>query len=936
MNRLIHSSLIILLGVALLGCSPSVDYTKHDSGVVIKSEKGTLLIDFFREDMVRIFRCSTDSLSLRESLMVDPEQKQVLSITVVEKGDYLSLHSGALEVRYSTRTGQLAFFRADGSRLVQELSHQFEPFQEFDENAWSVEQQFLVEEDEGLYGLGQFQDGHLNLRGKERLLVQSNLEAVNPFLISSRGYGILWDNYSKTTFKDTTGKTTFWSEVGDGIDYYLISGNTMDEAVGGYRYLTGKAPMFPKWAYGYWQSKERYKNQEEVLGIARGYRERNLPLDVVVQDWRYWGDDYRQWSSMVMNNTDYPDPEEMINTLHNELNTRFMIVVWPMLGKDTRVGQEMIQNNFIYDHHGGPRILYDAFNPAARDIYWKHMQKNLFSIGVDAWWMDGSEPDYWEVSSPYHMEQGTRQAGNIHLGSAVRYMNPFSLVHTKGVYENQRNASEDKRVCILTRSAFGGQQRYGAITWSGDIVASYETLRTQIPAGLNFSMAGIPYWTHDIGGWLVNTVGGLYSKGCRDPAYAELYTRWFQFGVFNPVFRSHGSNTPREIWQFGGPETKFYRSMARFSRLRYRLMPYIYSTAHQISDNDYTLMRGLVMDFPKDQKVYDLDNVFLFGPSILVSPVTHWMYHPEVGTIAADDLYSPEGVQGQVKAEYFKGRNFETKVYEKTVDQIRFRHALAPFEGMPVDSFSIRYTGQLRTKAAGRYEFVTSSDDGVRLWIDGQLVIDDWNSRAEILNTTEVVLEADRLYDFKLEYYDDIYAAVLDFGWRIPTPLKIDSTIFNVSTYLPHGADWYNFWTNEQHEGGQNVTMKCPLDRMPLYIRTGSILPMIPDIQYAEQEYEGAMEIRIYPGADATFTLYNDEGDNYNYENGKYSAIDLHWNDAERMLSIKKRKGSYKGMQETLNFNIVLAEEDNGKGMDLSVQPLKTVSYQGEEISIQL
>ena len=935
MIRYISRFCAVVLYTAFASCSSSIDYSWHNTAVTIKTDSTTLLIDFYREDIARVFRCAADSLISKKSLVIDRQDRPYFSIEVKESPGFLSVHSSALEVRYDHSSKELTFYDSLGNVIVQEQGHSFEPYQEYGENAWSFEQHFVFNDKEGIYGLGQFQESTLNLRNQERLLVQSNLEAVNPYLVSSQGFGMLWDNYSKTTFKDTPEKTTLWSEVGDGIDYYIVAGKTMDKAIEGYRYLTGKAPMLPKWAYGYWQSKERYKNQQEVLDIARGYRERNLPLDLVVQDWRYWGNDYAQWSSMVMNKKDYPDPAQMISTLHNELNTKFMIVVWPMLGKNTEIGREMVRNTFTYDDPGGERILYDAFHPEARNLYWKHMEKNLFSIGVDGWWMDGSEPDFWEVSNQYLMEKGSKEAGKNHLGSNARYLNPFSLVHTQGVYNNQRRVSQDKRVCILTRSAFSGQQKYGAITWSGDITGSYETLRTQISAGLNFSMAGIPYWTQDIGGWLVNAVGGLYRKGNKDLAYAELYTRWFQFGVFNPVFRSHGSNTPREIWQFGGPGTPFYQSMAKFSRLRYRLMPYLYATAHQVYANDYTFMRGLAMDFPGDEQVYDINDQFLFGPSILVSPVTHWMYHPEVGTMTASDLYSPTGVPGEVKAEYFKGKNFDEKAFEKTVDKIKFRHALAPFEGMPVDSFSIRYTGQLKTQTAGTYEFVTSSDDGVRLWVNDELIIDDWNSRAELLNTAEIKLEADRLYDFKLEYYDDIYAAALDFGWRVPTPKELDPERFKVDTYLPGGTEWYDFWTNERHQGGQEVTMNCPLDKMPLYIKAGSILPMIPDIQYAEQEYDGPMELRIYAGKDASFTLYDDEGDNYNYEKEQFSTIGIYWDDRQRVLTLKKRAGSFPGMKKTMDFNVVLAEKGNANGMELSTRPFKTVRYLGEEIKIE-
>ncbi|MBV6644276.1 MAG: DUF5110 domain-containing protein [Cyclobacteriaceae bacterium] len=927
---------LLALGCTILMAScrqDSVEYDLTDRGVEINWQSQKIFAEFYGTGVVRIYRSTLDSIPPKKSLVVISEQQY--KPQVQNRNDRLSLRTPQLEVRFDKSSGNFSFYDANGRPIVAENTHGFEQYTDPNEKALSFRQSFELEDHEGVYGLGQFQDGHFNLRGHERLLVQSNFEAINPFLVSSKGYGILWDNYSQTKFKDDESGMSFWSEIGDGIDYYLVAGNTMDEAISGYRDLTGKAPMLPKWAYGYWQSKERYKTQQEVLDIVKGYRDRKLPLDLIVQDWRYWGDDFDLWSSTVMNSKRYPNPKMMINKLHQDYNTRFMIVFWPMLGKATDVGQEMIQSGYVYDYDAGPRVLYDAFNPKARDLYWKHLNNNLFSIGVDAWWMDGSEPELWEVLDQEHIIKETKKAGNIYPGSAARYLNPFTLLNTQGVYENQRATSEDKRVCILTRSAFSGQQRYGAVTWSGDIVGSYEVLDRQISTGLNFSMAGIPYWTQDIGGWLVNVVGGLYKNGCKDPAYAELYTRWFQFGAFNPIFRSHGSNTPREIWQFGGPETKFYQSMAKFSKLRYRLMPYLYSLAHQIHTNDYTPMRSLMMDYSDDPAVDDLDDQFMFGSAFLVDPVTQWMYHPEVASVLGTHFVSPEGEEGHVKATYFKGREFQEKVTEKKVSRIKFRHSEEPFEGMPIDSFSIRYEGKIRTETTGEYEFVTSSDDGVRLWIDGQLIIDDWNSHAEILNTAKIKLEGDRLYDFKLEYYDDIYAAVLDFGWRIPQPKALDKSRLEVSTYLPTGTQWYQFWSNERHNGGQHVSMDCPLDLMPLYLPAGAIVPFGPDIQYAEEKYDDPIEIRIYPGADGQFVLYEDEGDSYDYEDGAYSTIRFSWDDASQKLTVGKRQGLFPGMEERRVFSIVLATTSNGLGMAVST-PNRTVDYRGDQMIIDL
>lgn len=926
---------LLTLWTCRYGICQSVTYNTDNQGsITITTAAQELKITFYRDDIVRIYRAMKEAGKPSASLVVTRSNPSV-PFETSDQDDHILVSTNKLQIKFDKNDGSLSFFNNEARPIFKELTHKFESFTEYGEDAYSFEQRFSIGQHEGLYGLGQFQDGRLNLRGAERHLVQSNYDAVNPFLVSSEGYGLLWDNYSQSRFKASGDEFMLWSEVGDGIDYYLVATERMDEAISGYRYLTGQSPMLPKWAYGYWQSKERYKNQEEVLSIAKGYRDRNLPLDLVVQDWRYWGDPYHQWSSTEMNAKDFPNPRQMIDELHNQYNTKFMIVAWPMLGNQTEIGLEMIEKGFTYDYDAGERVLYDAYNPEARNIYWKYLNKNLFSLGVDAWWMDGSEPELWEVLNQDHIVTETKKARQISVGSTARYMNPFSLVHTRGVYENQRATTDDKRVCILTRSAFSGQQRYGAVTWSGDIVASYETLKTQISTGLNFSMAGIPYWTQDIGGWLVNAVGGLYKDGNQDLAYKELYTRWFQFGVFNPIFRSHGSNTAREIWQFGGPETKFYKSMARFDRLRYRMMPYIYSNAYQIHANDYTFMRGLVMDFPHDRNVYDIDDQFMFGHALLVSPVTNWMYHPEVATVEAESLYSEDDTAGLVKAEYFKGRNFEEKLTEKNVDKIKFRHAFEPFEGMPIDSFSIRYTGKIKSQAAGVYEFVTSSDDGVRLWINGQLIIDDWTSRAEKLNTSTIQLEANTFYEFKLEYYDDIYAAVLDFGWRKPQPSQVDSSRFQQTTYLPKGTKWYDFWSHELFEGGQKIQGDFPLDLMPIYIKAGSIIPLSPDIQYADQPIADPLEIRIYPGADASFTLYQDEGDNYNYEKGQFSTIQFDWDNQSQTLTIGDRQGSYPGMNEEQKFNIVVVSQQEPLGDTLSTTVNTEVTYSGAKQTLK-
>ncbi|HEM49430.1 MAG TPA: glycosyl hydrolase family 31, partial [Caldithrix sp.] len=485
-----------------------------------------------------------------------------------------------------------------------------------------MQQNFRLSQDEGIYGLGQHQNGYFNYRNKKITLTQSNTEAVNPFLISTKNYGILWDNYSKTIFEDNNGNASFWSDIGDNIDYYFVYGKNMDDVISGYRKLTGKAPMYGKYAFGYWQSKEHYDTQAELMSVAKKYRKLKIPIDNMIQDWDYWNG-AENWCGMFFDKTLFPEPKEMCDQLH-KMNYHIIISIWPALGRKTLIYEDMLKRGYLYKPVGWAGFkYYDAYNPDANELYWKYLKDGIYSKGLDGWWIDSTEPDVVNAMTKESSEHELKKMGSNYLGSFARYLNTFSLAMTNDLYKFWREESSDRRAYILTRSTFAGQQRNAATTWSGDIGASWEVYKNQISAGLNHCMSGIPYWTFDIGAFVLGAYDGVFMEGGKEPAYQELYARMFQLGAFTPIFRSHGSETPREIWEMG----EFVEPIIKIDKLRYRLMPYIYSLAWKVTQNDYTIMRGLPMDFGYDKNTYSIGDQFMFGPSIMVNPVTDYMYH---------------------------------------------------------------------------------------------------------------------------------------------------------------------------------------------------------------------------------------------------------------------------------------------------------------------
>lgn len=645
-------------------------YQKTAAGIKATINTTAVEIQFYSASTVRIVKSPADRTFSKESLSVIM-QPQKTSFTVQQQGDKIKLKTSMLNVFLDTKTGAIGYAKANGESLLNEQHEgvNFTPFNDAGNNTFSIRQSFILDKDEPIYGLGQQQEGKMSQRNVTLNMVQGNLDDYIPFFQSVKGYGVFWDNYSPTLFTDNAEGTSFKSDVGDCIDYYFMYGGNADGVIACMRDLTGQAPMFPLWTFGYWQSKERYKSQEELVDVVKQYRKIGVPLDGIIQDWQYWGNNYL-WNAMEFLNADYPDPKKMVDDVH-KMNAHLSISIWNSFGPQTKQYKELEKigalMNFstwpqsgsdkwppILDYPSGVRV-YDPYNPAARDIYWKYL-KVMFALGLDAWWMDSSEPDHLDAK-PSDFDNKT------YLGSFRKVRNAFPLMTVGGVSTHQRSADSSKRVFILTRSAFAGQQRYGANTWTGDVTSSWKALRNQISAGLNFSMCAIPYWNADIGGFFLSR----FRRKLEDPEYRELYVRWLQFGAFTPMMRSHGTDAPREIYQFGSKGNRYYDAIEKYINLRYRLLPYIYSASWDVTANQSSIMRALVMDFPKDKQALDINDEYMFGKSILVSPVTNAMYvKPGVigsdnvqvedfSTIKSKEIYLPAGTDW---FDYWTGEKF--------------------------------------------------------------------------------------------------------------------------------------------------------------------------------------------------------------------------------------------------------------------------------------
>lgn len=751
--------------------NPMTSVQKQADGVLFQMKTGATKLQVCSDSIVRVLYSPTGKFSDAPDYVVTKKDWPSTQWSMQESGDNVVLATARLNITVSKSEGSIQYASADGQKLVTDQNRWMTPVKVNGEDTFRAEDFInIYGSQEALYGLGQHQSGVWNYRGDSVDISQDNTNIAVPMLVSSNGYGIFWNNDSRSRVNNRFANYLYISsEVANVIDYYFIYGPELDKVVAGYRELTGQAPMFGKWAYGFWQCKNRYKSQDELLGVAQKYRELHIPADNIVQDWFWWN---RKGEHVF--NKSYPDPKGMVDTLHRE-NFHLMISVWPFFEPGSKEYDYMEKQGWFIDkfkyaklpYHQDAMAVYDPSNPEARKYYWGLMDKALFNIGLDAWWMDTTEPE------TEGQEENIQLGHKIYIGSGDRYVNIFPLMTTGAVYQGQRASSDKKRVFILSRSAFAGSQRNSLTAWSGDINSDWFSYRRQIPAGLNFALSGLPYWTTDIGGFV--------SGNPNDPAYRELFIRWFQYGAFCPVFRVHGTRTTdhNELWSYG-PEAQ--KILTSYDELRYRLMPYTYSLAWMVTHDSYTPMRPLAMDFRTDQRALNIGDQFMYGPAILVSPVT------------------------------------EPAATERRM-------------------------------------------------------------------------------------------------------------------YLPK-ARWYDFWTGASQEGGVAINAAAPLDRIPLYVRAGAIVPVGPEIEWAAEKPADPIELRVFRGANGAFTLYEDENDTYDYEKGVYATIPIEWNEAKQTLTIGERKGSFPGMLAKRTFQIVFVKEGHGVGGASTQQADKTVSYTGALVTV--
>ncbi|HTT32787.1 MAG TPA: glycoside hydrolase family 31 protein [Methylomirabilota bacterium] len=740
------------------------------NGVRLTLQSGVMHIQVCSESILRVRLSPASAVPSHPDLVVIKENWPAVKWELQTTDDAITLSTSQIKAVVDRKNSSITFQDSAGKTLFQQTEASLTPVVVNGEQTYHTElYSKLWGSYESFYGLGQHQAGVWNYRGEVVDISQDNTNISIPLLLSSNGYGIFWNNASRSRFNNRFLSALYLSsEVADELDYYFLYGPEFDRVIRGYRELTGVPPLFGKWAYGFWQCKNKYNTQEELLGVAHKYRQLHIPADNIVQDWFWW----YTMGEPVFDKSRYPDPPGMVDDLHKN-NFHLMISVWPFFRPGTKTYEDMDRRGFFIDRtkvvsfHPANMALYDAFNPEARKYYWNLMDQALFKIGVDAWWLDTTEPETED------RETNILVTNKTYLGNGARYANAFPLMTTSGVYQGQRSESDKKRVFILSRSAFAGTQRNAAAVWSGDVNSDWIFFKKQIPAGLNYSLSGLPYWTTDIGGFV--------SGNPDDPEYRELFIRWFQFGTFNPILRVHGtrSTNQNELWSYG-PEAQ--KILVRFDTLRYRLLPYIYSLAWMTTNEGYTPMRGLIMDFRTDARVATIGDQFMFGPALLVNPVT------DPGATA--------------------------------------RRA-----------------------------------------------------------------------------------------------------------YLPNSR-WYDFWTGASVDGPRTVDAAAPLEKLPLFVRAGSIVPMGPELEWSMEKAEDPLELRVYRGANGDFKLYEDENDGYNYEKGVYATIPFYWDEAKQTLTIGGREGEFPGMLSERTFHVVFVGENHGAGISPESKPDKIVHYSGEQITV--
>ncbi len=901
-------------------------YQRLTNGLQFQLGNTTKTLIFYGPQTVRVNTHLGRNYWQNPSIVVTAKP-QVVPFQIESSPETLTLKAAQLHIQVNTTSGAVTFKDPNDRTIVEETRNQpqtLKPVNIAGAPTYEVQNTFRLKPDEAIYGFGFINEGELNRRGQNILLVQTNVGIVIPVMVSSERYGILWDTHAMMRFSDTEAGASLWAESAPGgVDYYFMGGSSADDVISAYRGLTGDAPMYPKKAFGLFMSKERYPTQARLLEVAKTFRQERFPLDYIVQDWQYWGSDTDgTWSGMIWDETRFPEPKAMTDALH-DMNLKLMVSIWPSVGNDTALAHELDAHGLRFEplHWISKKArIYDAFSEQGREIYFKHVQSGLLDNGVDALWMDGTEVEVGTACwDPLEVARDIKGLGNNAMGDFSRYLNAYSLMTTQGAYEGQR-ANSDKRVFTLTRSGWAGAQRTAAASWSGDIFASWETFREQISGGLSVTITGNPYWTQDIGGFFVTEFPG----GEQNPEYRELFARWFQFGAFNPIMRVHGTSIEREPYLFKTLDPQVYQSLLATVNLRYRLLPYIYSQSWQVTHNRSTLMRPLVMDFPADVRARNINDAFMFGPSILVHPVTRPMYRvpkPEPTTIDEHHLRTPKGQPG-LAGQYFEGIAFDTPKGHVIDLELDHDWPGPPLAEMPAglngtSNFSARWQGTLLAPESGEYEIGLEGDDGFRLILNGETHINEWIQSAPRYRGTKVSLKAGESVPIVVEFFQAGGGRKLRLSWRTPSDIAALATTkpeidLSMTTWLPEGTDWYNFHTNKRLKGGQAITQQVPMDTLPLFVKAGSIVPLGPKQQYATEKPEAPYDVMVYPGADGQFTLYEDDNETYRYEQGEYATIDITWKDATRTLSIGARHGDYPTLMKNRTLNIKVIS-DNGE-----------------------
>jgi alpha-D-xyloside xylohydrolase len=740
------------------------------SGLVLRNPAESVRITVCAPDVIHVVASSQgmpEGASPVTPWINAPFGPQKPDVTRTE--GHVAVRTPKMSVEIDLKAGLLHFRDAGGKSLLKEserVPRRYVPQRVNAEMVFRVEQRFYPDALEGIYGLGQHQGGAFDQRGTVVELAQANTNVAIPLFVSTLGYGLLWNPAAKSRFDNRfPTELKLSAEAADAIDYYVFYGPSIDRLIQLYRRMTGHAPLFGRWAYGFVQSKDRYRSARELLDIAAEYRDRQTPLDFLVQDWFWWkrqGDPDYADSYLAP----WPNVPDALRKLHQQ-NVHAMISVWGKLDPSSRNYQEMKRLSLLVPGAD----IYDATNPAAREYYWQNLVGVKFAEGWDGFWLDSSEPEIWNGRSDAVLDDL-----QLFIGNGARYTNVFPLMHCGGVHDHWRKTTDRKRVFILTRCGFLGQQRYATTVWSGDVIGTWESFRRQIAAGLNFQMAGLPYWTTDIAGY-----GWPYERDTRDPDYQELYVRWFQYGVFCAILRTHGhrTNDTNELFSYG-PQTP---TLIAYDQLRYRLLPYIYSLAWRVTRDDYTIQRGLPMDWPADRRVRDRGDQFMFGPALMVAPV------------------------------------IEPGATEREV-------------------------------------------------------------------------------------------------------------------YLPGAPGWYDFWSGARLSSGNTVQAPAPLERIPVYVRAGSIVPLGPAVQNADSQPD-MLEVRVYPGANGDFEWYSDAGDTYDYEKGVHRIVPIHWDDAARTLTLEASTSSYPGMPKRVHIRLIVVRETHGVGGEITAQSDGEGVYDGKTLHIQ-